>query len=258
MSKFQIIFLGFFITFLANGSALPAFAQMGPEGDPFKDPAGFGKFEVGLPGIPKDTFIADFVSGEKPILDFINLAVNAVIAVLVIIGLITIVIGGYIYMTASGDASRVKTAKEMIIAALAGIFLSLVSVIILNTINSYLGSGAEEPKLGEPSNGSTPGGGGGSGGSSGGGSGGGGGELPDGGGNTGGGSGIGNGGNNDNTQPSLDQLDRLRTITVGEIVVLQNELENINLTSEQKALYTANLTDAQNRLAEFNRQLAVP
>lgn len=105
----------------------------------------FGNFEVGLPGATGS--IDSFVSGGKPITSFVGLAVNAVIAVLVIIGVICIVIGGYVYMTAHGDASQVKLGKEMITAALAGIFLALISVIILNTINSYLGTDAVEPTI---------------------------------------------------------------------------------------------------------------
>jgi len=201
MQKFQIIFLSLFITTLLCVSGIPVHAQNLPPSSkaPFTDPQEcqgkvFGCFEVGLPGITQGDSIDDFVKSPKPILDFINLAVNAVIAVLVIIGLITIVIGGYIYMTASGDASRVKVAKEMIIAALAGIFLSLISVIILNTINKYIGSDAQEPKLGAPSGNSTPGGSSGGSGSGGGGSGGGGG-LPNNGGGSGGGGGAGGGGN---------------------------------------------------------------
>lgn len=200
MRKSRIIFIGLFLLLVWNASE--AFAAVNdtdhepiqnraPVTDP-QEAGTFGEFEVGLPGIPEGQTIDDFVADPKPILKFINLAVNAVIAVLVIIGLITIVIGGYIYMTAAGDGSKVKVAKEMIIAALAGIFLSLVSVIILNTINSYLGSGAEEPNFGTPL-GASPGDSGGSGGSNGSGGGSGGGDNGSGD-NGGGGSGGGNNG----------------------------------------------------------------
>ncbi len=109
----------------------------------------FGNLEVGLPGIPAGESIDTLVKpGSKPILTFINQAVDAAIAILVIIGLISITIGGYLYMTAAGNGERVKTAKEWILAALVGIFLALVSVIILTTINNYLGKDAQEPQLG--------------------------------------------------------------------------------------------------------------
>ncbi len=188
MLKLPIIFLGIFLFILFHAASPIALAADSPS-----KARPFGDFEVGLPGIPAGSSIDRFVGQDKPILAFINLAVNIVIAVLVIIGLITIVIAGYTYMTAAGDASQVKTAKGMIQAALFGILLSLVSVVILNTINKYIGSGAEEPKLGSPSNGtgtSGPGSGNGSGTGTGNTSGNGG--LPSSGGNTGGNT---NGGN---------------------------------------------------------------
>lgn len=148
MRFFQKIILAAFFTVL-----LPSFAFAAPAATSAPSDT-FGTFEVGLPGSPElaagasiDKFIGP--EGSKPILKFINTAVNVVIAVLVIIGVISIVIGGYMYMTAGGDGGKVKLAKETIAAALVGIFLSLISVVILNTINTYLGTGAQEPVLGE-------------------------------------------------------------------------------------------------------------
>lgn len=155
-SKLTFLLLSSIVFFTVSSSA--AFAQIG-NGQPApalpiegNDCEGttFGCFEVGLPGISVGESIDDFAKGPTPLLSFINFAVKAVIAILVIIGLLSIVIGGYIYMTAAGNGSQVKLAKEIIIAALAGIFLSLVSVIILTTVNKYLGSGAIEPKLNQP------------------------------------------------------------------------------------------------------------
>ncbi|HSX24625.1 MAG TPA: hypothetical protein VLG69_01530 [Candidatus Andersenbacteria bacterium] len=111
----------------------------------------FGCFEVGLPGnkqFSKDQPIAAFLDTKTPILSMVNLAVTFLIAILVIIGVIIIVVGGYKYMTAAGNASQVKDAKEMIGAALIGIFIAFISVVILNTINPALGPQAAEPSLG--------------------------------------------------------------------------------------------------------------
>lgn len=162
MPKFKVTFLVLSSIALFSVSRPVAFAQIvdrqpAPplpiEGNDCEGTT-FGCFEVGLPGIPTRQSIDDFVNNPTPILSFINFAVKAVIAILVIIGLISIVVGGYIYMTAAGNGSQVKLAKEIIIAALAGIFISLVSVIILTTVNKYIGSAAKEPALGKPSAGS--------------------------------------------------------------------------------------------------------
>ncbi len=161
MNIFQKIILAILFTGFLPFLTLAAEATP----DPCPNPGTFGCFEVGLPGsseLKAGATIDDFIgkgAETKPILKFINTAVNVVIAILVIIGVISTVIGGYMYMTAGGDGGRVKLAKEMILAALVGIFLSLISVVILNTINKYLGSEAQEPKLGETGAGGTAGGG---------------------------------------------------------------------------------------------------
>ncbi|MEO6077269.1 MAG: hypothetical protein ABIP54_00605 [Candidatus Andersenbacteria bacterium] len=113
----------------------------------------FGCFEVGLPG--SKTFSANqpisaFLDSKTPIKNLVNLFVTFVTGILVIVGVITIVIGGYMYMTAGGNASQVSSAKEMITAALIGIFIAFISVVILNTINPFLGKDAAEPTLGSP------------------------------------------------------------------------------------------------------------
>ena len=116
----------------------------------------FGNFEVGLPGgsaFRKGQSIDQFIQGASnaPIKTLVNYMVTFAIGILVIIGVITIVIGGYLYMTAAGNASQVSSAKEMITSALIGIFIAFISVVILNTINPYLGSKAVEPTIPSPS-----------------------------------------------------------------------------------------------------------
>ena len=119
----NIIIASLFIALLPLGAS----AQPKTTTDPCPNPGTYGCFEVGLPGIETNS-IDNFLDDPKPILKFTNLAVQVVIAIAVIIGVISIVIGGYMYMTAGGDGGRVKMAKEMIVAALVGILLSLISV----------------------------------------------------------------------------------------------------------------------------------
>ena len=51
---------------------------------------------------------------------------------------VSIVIGGYIYMTAGGDADRVRTAKVWIGSAILGIILALLAWLILASIATNL------------------------------------------------------------------------------------------------------------------------
>ncbi len=55
-----------------------------------------------------------------------------------ILALLMVIIGGYYWMTAAGNASRVTKGKEIIFAALLGLALLFAAYIILNTINPDL------------------------------------------------------------------------------------------------------------------------
>lgn len=89
------------------------------------------------------TFIND--SGSTPpgsyknavgvVFNFVAIFLSALIMVA---AAVSIVIGGYIYMTAGGSADRVQLAKTWIIAALLGITIALTAWVILNTISPTL------------------------------------------------------------------------------------------------------------------------
>ncbi len=153
----------FFITLLSTSTLiLPGYSLHAQTSAPCPSSASaLGCFEVGLPG--SKTFTANqpvgaFLDTKTPLKNLVNLVVTFALAILVIIGVITIVIGGYMYMTAAGNASQVQSAKEMIMSALLGIFIAFISVVLLNTINPFLGKNAVEPSLGPVGSGA-PGGG---------------------------------------------------------------------------------------------------
>ncbi len=107
----------------------------------------FGNFEAPLSNIDQQS-IDTFIEGENPLVKYVSVVVNLITALIVVIGLISIVIGGYIYMTARGDASQVANAKTWIGSALLGITLALTAWIILNTISPQFTSGLADPSLG--------------------------------------------------------------------------------------------------------------
>ena len=82
-----------------------------------------------------DEFNGDGNDVTSPIRAYAAFLANLIIAAIVGLGLIMIVIGGYLYMTAGGAADRIQTAKKVIGAALLGIIIALLSFVILNTIN---------------------------------------------------------------------------------------------------------------------------
>lgn len=112
----------------------------------------FGCFEVGLPGedTTTTTTIDSFVQKNNRLVGFIQIVVNIATGLIVAIGLIAVVVAGYVYMTAGGDAGKVGKSKEIIAAALLGITLALASYLILNTISPQFASDLKEPDFGQP------------------------------------------------------------------------------------------------------------
>lgn len=102
----------------------------------------WGALEVGLLTIEKDVSICALIAGQGggagALRWFIQQAVTAVMALTIMAAVVSIVIGGYIYMTAGGDADRVRTAKVWIGSAILGIILALLAWLILRSIATNL------------------------------------------------------------------------------------------------------------------------
>ena len=63
---------------------------------------------------------------------------NAVIGSLGIVAVIVIVIGGILYMTSSGDAGKVKKAKDTILYGIIGLVICALAYAIVNFVISNL------------------------------------------------------------------------------------------------------------------------
>ena len=62
--------------------------------------------------------------------------INAVIGVLGIVAVVVIVIGGVTYMTSSGDAGKVKKAKDTILYGVIGLVVVALAFAIVNFVIS--------------------------------------------------------------------------------------------------------------------------
>ena len=60
--------------------------------------------------------------------------INAVIGVLGIVAVIVIIIGGVQYMTSSGDAGKVKKAKDTILYGVIGLIVCVLAAAIVNFV----------------------------------------------------------------------------------------------------------------------------
>lgn len=64
--------------------------------------------------------------------------INAVIGVLGIVAVIVIIIGGVQYMTSSGDAGKVKKAKDTILYGIIGLVVVILAFAIVNFVIANL------------------------------------------------------------------------------------------------------------------------
>lgn len=76
--------------------------------------------------------------GTAALVLVLQVIINLVIALTIMAAVVSIVIGGYIYMTAGGSGERVRLAKIWIGSAILGIILALLAWLILRSIATNL------------------------------------------------------------------------------------------------------------------------
>ena len=91
------------------------------------------KLETGLPGIPSSGLP---VGQELP--SYINYLFIFSLGLVTILALTQLIIGGITYILAAGNAAKVEDAKDMILQALLGVGILLISYLLLRTINPDL------------------------------------------------------------------------------------------------------------------------
>ena len=82
-------------------------------------------------------------SGQENLVASITGIINAIIAALGIVAVIIIIVGGIGYMTSSGDAGKVKKAKDTILYGVIGLVIvvlafAIVNFVIVNIINTNM------------------------------------------------------------------------------------------------------------------------
>ena len=83
--------------------------------------------------------------GEGTIQDIVGQIINAVIGILGIACVVIIIIGGIGYMTSSGDAGKVKKARDTILYGVIGIIICVlayaIAQFVINAINNAATTG---------------------------------------------------------------------------------------------------------------------
>lgn len=119
------------------------------KGDPATCLCRWGGLEAGWLGLDYDggdpdteTDVCEVIQGfggaDKALGGFINALVVFVTVLVVMAGLISIVVGGYFYMTAEGSGDRIAKAKLWISSAILGIIIAILAYTILSLIASNL------------------------------------------------------------------------------------------------------------------------
>ena len=78
------------------------------------------------------------VEGDDNLIGNITTILNAVIGALGIVAVIVIVLGGVQYMTSTGDAAKVKKAKDTILYGIIGLVICVLAFAIVNFVIANL------------------------------------------------------------------------------------------------------------------------
>jgi len=79
------------------------------------------------------------LTGSLMLKDVATKILNLLLSVLGIIAIISLVIGGGMYLTAYGDEKKIETAKKIVTYAIIGITISLASIVIVREVGNLLG-----------------------------------------------------------------------------------------------------------------------
>ena len=86
------------------------------------------------PGFPYSLIVPLTKGKVTSLADYIRMIFNFAVMIVGIIAVLVIILGGYLYITAAGNATQIEKAKGMIFNAIIGLVLVLLSVMILRFI----------------------------------------------------------------------------------------------------------------------------
>lgn len=74
------------------------------------------------------------VDGDSDLVGSITTILNAVIAILGIVCVVFIILGGITYMTSAGDAGKVKKGRDTILYGIIGLIICVLAFAIVNFV----------------------------------------------------------------------------------------------------------------------------
>ncbi len=76
-------------------------------------------------------------AGARTLTEIATSVLDFLLSIIGVIGIIMLVIGGIMYMTAAGDENRIDTGKKIVTYAIVGIFVALASLVIVTQIAKF-------------------------------------------------------------------------------------------------------------------------
>jgi len=77
------------------------------------------------------------VAGAKTLTAIATNVLNFLLSIVGIIGIIMLVVGGMMYLTAAGDEGRIETGKKIVTYSIIGILVALASLVLVTQIASF-------------------------------------------------------------------------------------------------------------------------
>lgn len=92
---------------------------------------------------PEDNPVADLTGGQGSIRALVLLIINFALGFLGLLAVIMIIFGGFLYVSSGGEQEKVDKAKKILLYAVVGIVIIIISFALVNTLLGGLGSGTD-------------------------------------------------------------------------------------------------------------------
>lgn len=76
----------------------------------------------------------DDSSQKSDLMGTISVIINVIIGIIGLVAVVVIILGGFQYMTSSGDSTKVKKAKDTILYGIVGLVIALLAYAIVNFV----------------------------------------------------------------------------------------------------------------------------
>lgn len=123
---------GLLMTIVLTALVLPAIASASFLGD-------IWNWVTGGSGAGSPNNAPKIAPSTDPIAVLTNLT-NWLFAILVVVAALAIMIASYYFITAAGDAEKIKTARQFVIYALVGVFVGAMAIGLVNLVGRIAGA----------------------------------------------------------------------------------------------------------------------